>query len=581
MSTTNSGSSAHVRPHMKNKDRRAKLPCYGENSILSSGATKKETTGTTATTPMDVDTLYESMHKRLEKLTVEGGDGASANASENAKGGDGILKSEDERKYSNYQPQRNTSDQDKDSRSLTSELTPPRLFGALQASCVKEMVVEKTPAVVTTEYMNFNNSSAVEGYVPSTGATTEARAKNLSQTQVQENVSFARATEKLKQPRVTLEEPSPQTSRRELSVSKDCSNKAQSAASSGEATTTAAATASPKSVSVADLLSRKHEFDEECVELKNVDVSFSYMSPEEYERLQNQENNGEDDENMSCTSTTSSSSSSSSSVQEAEKNSGLSFVYHHDDNSLDGEMDADEALDPRLATKISIGRDLFPDDDDSLDENGSANAEQSLHEASGQSCALDMISDDDNIFQGASDNIEPTMEAPEPRAFLKIWQAVSGWVTPEATAAVKHFQLYPLTRMMTKMQDKEPVLDNLQFDTSDVGSSRCGGLMAMVRLHLGKSLDELDLDKTIFRKTVQERIALLLMRFDYSEAIVKLDTQTWRAMTTIFVSIVNGINLFPSSPASALLPKSVVAAGLVPDEYKYLSQSALLSFNSN
>jgi len=415
-------------------------------------------------------------------------------------------------------------------KSNVPEITLPQ--NPLNKSIVKENVVEKHPTVEhlyerldrglkLNDDSKLNgdsnmNSMAIEGYVPRTGVKSKVTSDACAAGYNQKKVAFRMDT-KL------------------ANVSSSNQNNPRSAKNVNT-------TASP--ISLADLLSRRQRFDAEFVE--NVDISFSCMSPEEYHTLQQQQG-----DEMSFTSTT-----SSSSDDKDEKYSGLSFVYQDDESSENCALNNNDTH--VVTTKMSIGHSPFPEDDPSQDED-----EGHILDFMGGTVDMESAKMDDCLAK----------DPPETRAFLMFWEALAGWVTPDATEAVNHFRKFPLNS--SSVRSDEPVLESIQHDTSDIGSSRCGGLMAVVKLHLGKAIDEVG--GNLDQKRVQERIALLLLRFDYTRQMVKWETRMWRAFVVLLVSIVRGM---PPSLAS-VLPKSLKLINLMPEEYKYLAQSALLSFGSD
>ena len=156
---------------------------------------------------------------------------------------------------------------------------------------------------------------------------------------------------------------------------------------------------------------------------------------------------------------------------------------------------------------------------------------------------------------------------PEPRAFIKLWHVLAGWVTPEAVALLKEWH----------EGDEVEVSPNWVpvVDTSDIAASRCAGLMALLHMHLARCLKDLGHPLDVDR-VAKHRLADLLRTFNYSRSTARLDPGLWRAMTCVLLCIV-----LPSKDESVTnLPPSVIAAGLTIEEYAYLTKSCFRSLDA-
>jgi hypothetical protein len=185
--------------------------------------------------------------------------------------------------------------------------------------------------------------------------------------------------------------------------------------------------------------------------------------------------------------------------------------------------------------------------------------------------------DDENTEPHRSDGIwdilgsaEPEDEEDEeptrpPRAFLLLWKAIAQWVTPDAVAYVRDL------RDMGHYYCSETVP---AYDRSDVGVSRCAGLMAVMRMHIARCWKDLELPtmKTELR-TVELQLANLLRLFDYSQPSPKFDTGLSRALTCMLMASI----LFPQA-AIQKVPEPCSMVKMELEEYVYLVQSAILRF---
>ena len=113
------------------------------------------------------------------------------------------------------------------------------------------------------------------------------------------------------------------------------------------------------------------------------------------------------------------------------------------------------------------------------------------------------------------------------------------------------------------------------MDRSDLGASRCAGLMVMIQMHFRTALEELghDLEE---RQSTERLVGDLLRTFDYSRPSPKLDVAQSKAMTTILLQTV----LYKPeecNPASAPLrvPASCQILDMTLEEFRYLTVSAI------
>ena len=196
--------------------------------------------------------------------------------------------------------------------------------------------------------------------------------------------------------------------------------------------------------------------------------------------------------------------------------------------------------------------------------------------------------DDDDLMELFMENPEGSdddeMEEPEPRAFRKIWDAFSDWITHDSVQYIASLE---------KGQYQEYVSKGVsQVDTSDIGASRCAGLMAMIKLYLPSMLKEfqqLEQQSHDQQRIAEQRLGYLLRTFNYSREAPKLDAKIWKAMTCIFVDIAlverrqsgtpNDINSNCQETVNkTALPAAVLVVGMTNDEYTYLTQKAIQTF---
>lgn len=182
-----------------------------------------------------------------------------------------------------------------------------------------------------------------------------------------------------------------------------------------------------------------------------------------------------------------------------------------------------------------------------------------------------------NDFFANEDDDEPVQHREE-RAFLTLWKAIAHWVTPES---VQYVTLLHERQQEGAKSGQEFAWDNEyvpQVDRSDVGASRCAGLMALLQMHIPRCLQELGRSMEE-RRTAERRLADLLRCWDYGRpAAVKLGTKLARALTCVLLETVL---MVPGLENTAELPVSCQAVDMKLEEYRYLTRSAILSFGAS
>ena len=198
-----------------------------------------------------------------------------------------------------------------------------------------------------------------------------------------------------------------------------------------------------------------------------------------------------------------------------------------------------------LANELFKGHgNVFGSDDEDDDDSISASSNINTTDDEEELMDDDMQSDDDHLMEGHP--------GPEPRAFMKIWTALSTWLTPEAVAMLKH----------PSISKEAPI-------HTDIAASRCTGIMAMVNMHLPRARKELGIPEGDI-KSVKRRVSDWLRCLDYSQQTHKLSTNLWRCMTVVLIDIV--LSAHPTD-----LPHAASAVGMTNEEYRYLTQSAIKS----
>jgi len=185
--------------------------------------------------------------------------------------------------------------------------------------------------------------------------------------------------------------------------------------------------------------------------------------------------------------------------------------------------------------------------------------------------------EDDFEFDYWNNNDEDDVEhiidilpAPEPRAFMKLWSALSELVTPEACRLVNSWQ-----QQQKQQQNND---DNDEYSTtpssmnSDIAASRCAGLMSLLNMHFQRCYNNHDSSSSSSHTIkIKHRLGQLVRTFHYSRPTPKLNNNLCRAMTCILLAVV--LNNDNNDYNDAVVPESAKAVGITMEEYTYLTKS--------
>jgi hypothetical protein len=116
-------------------------------------------------------------------------------------------------------------------------------------------------------------------------------------------------------------------------------------------------------------------------------------------------------------------------------------------------------------------------------------------------------------------------------------------------------------------------------DRSDIGASRCAGVMAMLRLYLAGCMEELN-HPADARRRAEKRLTDILRTFDYSRENPRLPVGHWKAMTCVLLDMVM-IETRESVLTVNKIPLSVESVGITLEEYQYLTRKTVTTFDAN
>ena len=244
----------------------------------------------------------------------------------------------------------------------------------------------------------------------------------------------------------------------------------------------------------------------------------------------------------------------------------------------------------RQQLEVFMGRHDIFDDSGHCDEN---NDNSRISGDSGENYSDDDEEEDDEdddavmeLLMGSDVDIDNNNDdgnagnsVPEIRAFTLLWNALINWMTPETVTWVKtlrdnhghNLDNNNSSNSMKMDSEWSPIVDR-----SDIGTSRCAGVMAMIRLYLRGCMNELDQQPENKRKA-EKRLNDVMRTFDYTQDNPKLAASHWKVMACILLDMVL---IETRSEPVVDLPPSVSAVGMTLDEFQYLSRKAVLTFDT-
>lgn len=162
------------------------------------------------------------------------------------------------------------------------------------------------------------------------------------------------------------------------------------------------------------------------------------------------------------------------------------------------------------------------------------------------------------------------------RPFLIYWQPISSWTTHVSAE----------TLMQWAQNDNKPLNEEKPtglsvYDKSDIGYSRCNGLMAMIKMNLPGVFEAINTtEKSVNvtdQKKIEFRMGVLARSFDFSLPVPKLSPPQWKIMT-LLLSEITMVRLGQQVKID-YIPLIVKDSGLTFEEYKYLTRSSIVTLS--
>jgi hypothetical protein len=224
--------------------------------------------------------------------------------------------------------------------------------------------------------------------------------------------------------------------------------------------------------------------------------------------------------------------------------------------------------------------DSEPNNENENDSNSFTNNESHADDENNE------LNDMFDFFGAEMDEDEELIEPPPLRPFIILWNALSCWITAEAVEVLRKHKKEIFVKNQAPII-QTPIVPRKTEEPSDVCLSRCAGLMNMLKMNLVKSLDDLgySAEDGYTRRVAETRLGEFVQCFDYSEAMVKFQSDMWKAITVILLYIVlprrdiafeGRSGVIMEDETEVALPSSMRGI-LTIEEYKYLVDSAIPS----
>ena len=148
------------------------------------------------------------------------------------------------------------------------------------------------------------------------------------------------------------------------------------------------------------------------------------------------------------------------------------------------------------------------------------------------------------------------------RLFMKLWRPISNWATPMSSELLEQFQ-------SNKNEQSYNAGLTSVYDKSDIGISRCNGLMAILKINASFALKALEINEC-HQKNAIERLGALIRTFDFVHPMIKLSADDWRLLTIVLLSMTQ------HNDGELMIPSVVEDSNLSTEEYKYLARSSII-----
>mmetsp|Transcript_28509 Transcript_28509/g.43644 ORF Transcript_28509/g.43644 Transcript_28509/m.43644 type:complete len:585 (-) Transcript_28509:2173-3927(-) len=204
-----------------------------------------------------------------------------------------------------------------------------------------------------------------------------------------------------------------------------------------------------------------------------------------------------------------------------------------------------------------------------------------------------------DFFGGGELDEEDEISPPLPlRPFMMLWNAIAIWITPDAVEILRSYrkELFDGSEHKVVSSSSQACSYGLggtsmpgSHAQSDIGSSRCSGLMTMLKMNIGKSMSDLgyNSDDGYSRRIAETRLYEFIKTFDYTKPMIKFKSDMWRALTVILLDIIlpkhdiayEGIGgkivVDRENPRKNIYPTVLKTVGITEEEYDYLVSKAI------
>lgn len=253
-----------------------------------------------------------------------------------------------------------------------------------------------------------------------------------------------------------------------------------------------------------------------------------------------------------------------------------------------------DRLDQRIDVDCDDDFDMEEEEKNSNDSDNSSNGSNNQDEEIWAELGLsELISDEEDEVINAEKSVRT--DSAELRSFRVLWELLTRWTTPSTIELVLHYQgkdhKQPAVASSPQCppEEEKSSTESCTRNEVDIGASRMASIMTMLKMNITRSTSELkkmhklktqDGMEVIDQRQVEQRLADLVRTFDSSAPAANLNMKMWKGLTTILIAI-----SFPPLSTNlatddTMVPPSIRPLKMSVEEYRYLTQSAIVSLSS-
>mmetsp|Transcript_8426 Transcript_8426/g.15334 ORF Transcript_8426/g.15334 Transcript_8426/m.15334 type:complete len:436 (-) Transcript_8426:28-1335(-) len=268
------------------------------------------------------------------------------------------------------------------------------------------------------------------------------------------------------------------------------------------------------------------------------------------------------------------------------------------DDGKTGEIDngdtstSKDRLDQKIDIDCDDDFDMDEEEKNGNDSDNSSNGSNQDEEIWAELGLSELISDEEDEITNVEKSVQTDLA--ELRSFRVLWELLTRWTTPSTIELVLHYQgkehKQPAVESpQSRPEEEKSSTESCTRNEVDIGASRMASIMTMLKMNITRSTSELkkmhklkthDGIEVIDQRKVEQRLADLVRTFDSAAPAANLNMKMWKGLTTILIAI-----SFPPLSTSlatddTMVPPSIRPLKMSAEEYRYLTQSAIVSLSS-